>query len=311
MFFDNMKTAAVQVGVLFVMAAIGFICCKIGIYSDKTGKATTDLLFYVITPCLIIQSFIDMEYSREMLKMFLISLLLGFTTHFIAIAMNKPFFSVKKSENNAIYKFGSIYGNVGFMALPLAKAILGTEGVFYCSSGVIAFNVLSFTHGVAVMNRDDKKFDYKRLVLNPGVISVLIGLPLFLFDVKLPVLIAQPIQSVSALNTPIAMIIFGTVLANTKLSTIFTDKRIYFVSLMKLIALPVVVLFAYKLCGIKGTLLTACTITASVPCANNTAMFAAKFGHDSSLASKTVSMTSVLSILTLPVIIAFAQSFGG
>ena len=308
MFFDNMKTAATQVGVLFIMAAVGFVCCKVKIYSDKTAKATTDLLFYVIIPCLIVESFIDMEYSSEMLKKFLISLALGFATHFIAILINLPFFSKKKDINNAIYKFGSIYGNVGFMALPLANAILGAEGVFYCASGVIAFNVISFTHGVAVMSKEEKGFDFKRLILNPGVLSVVVGMPLFLLQVKLPTIIVQPISGIAALNTPIAMIIFGTFLAKTDLKTMFTDKKIYLVALMKLLVLPLIVLAAYKLCGVTGTLLTACTITASVPSANNTTMFAAKFGHDASLASKTVSLTSIMSILTLPVIIAIAQT---
>lgn len=308
MFFDNMKTAATQVGVLFILAAVGFMCCKIKIYSEKTARATTDLLFYVIVPCVIVESFLDMEYSSEMLKKFLISLALGFATHFIAIILNLPFFPVRKDENNPIYKFGSVYGNAGFMALPLAKAILGAEGVFYCASGVIAFNVISFTHGVCVMSKDEKGFDLKRLFLNPGVLSVAVGLPLFLLQIKLPVIISQPISGIASINTPIAMIVFGAFLANTELKTMFTDKKIYLVTFFKLIALPLVVLGAYRLCGITGTLLTACTITASVPSANNTTLFAAKFGRDASLASKTVSMTSILSIITMPVIIAVAQS---
>lgn len=308
MFFDNMKTAAIQVCILFIMALVGFVCDKIGLYTEKTAKASTDLLFYIIVPCVIIRSFLNMEYSRDMLMKFLLSLALGFGTHFLGIILNLPFFRKNKSELNPVYKFASIYGNVGFMALPLASAILGDEGVFYCSSGVIAFNVVSFTHGAALMSKEKKGLDLKKLVLNPGVISVAIGMPLFLLGIHPPQIISAPVEYIAALNTPIAMIIFGTYLAHTKLSTMFTDKKIYLVALFKLVLLPIVAIGLYRVCGVTGSLLTACAVTASVPSANNTVLFSVKFGRDEELASKIVSLVSVMSILTLPVLVAFARS---
>ncbi len=308
MFLENMQTAATQVCMLFIMALVGFICDKAKLYTEKTAKATTDLLFYIIVPCVIIKSFLTMEFSKDMLMKFLLSLALGFATHFIAFALNVPFFSKKKGEENAVYKYASVYGNAGYMALPLAQAILGAEGVFYCSCGVIAFNVLCFTHGVKIMSKKSEKFNLKRLILNPGVISVIIGMPLFLSGVRLPEVITEPISSIASLNTPLAMIIFGTFLANADLKTMFTDKKIYLVCVLKLLVLPAIVVALYRICGVTGSLLTACTITASVPSANNTVLFSAKFERNEILASKTVTCTSVLSILTMPVFIALAQS---
>lgn len=307
MFLENVKQAATQVSILYIMIAIGFVCDKAKLFTEKAARMLVDFLLYIVVPCMLVRSFTKIELTRHNLLMFLLSLLLAFTTHFIAIALNLPFFR-KKNDENPIYKYASIYGNVGFMALPLASEILGDEGVFYCANGVIAFNIITFIHGIKIMNRDGFKLNFKNLVLNPGIISVIIGLPLFLLQVKLPVLIEQPMSYLAELNTPLAMLIFGTYLANTDLKTMFTDKKIYLAAFLKLLAMPLLCLGIYHICGVSGTLLVACAITACVPSANNTFMFASKYGRDTGLASKTVALVSLFSIITMPVVIAIAQS---
>ncbi len=307
MFLDNVKQAATQVSILYIMVAIGFICDKTKLFTEKTARALVNFLLYLVVPCMLIRSFTKIELTKHNLLMFFLSLILAFATHFISIALNIPLFR-KKNNENPIYKYASIYGNVGFMALPLATEILGDEGVFYCANGVIAFNIITFIHGVKLMSREEYKLNIKSLLLNPGIISVLIGLPLFLLQVKLPVLISQPISYLAELNTPLAMLIFGTYLANTDIKTMFTDKKIYLTALIKLLVMPLLCIGIYRLCGVTGTLLVACAITACVPSANNTFMFASKFGRDAGLASKTVALVSFFSIITMPVVIAIAQS---
>ena len=303
-----MKSAAGQVAILYLIVLVGFICDKVKLFTEATAKATINLLLYIITPCIIIDSFLKMEYSPARAKKFFLALGLMFLLHVIAIVLNLPFFRKSGGPHNPVYKYASIYGNVGFMALPLAKAVLGAKGVFYCSSGLIAFNIITFTHGVRVMAGKDYQFDWKKLFINPGVIGVAIGLPLFLLDVQVPTVIAQPISLIAGLNTAVAMLIFGTYLANTDLKTMFFAKGIYLVALLKLIVLPVSCILLFKLMGIQGSLLVACAISASVPSGNNTFMFSSKYGLDVGMASKTVALVSVFSIVTMPVIIAFAQS---
>lgn len=307
MFLENVKQAAEQVAVLYVMVAAGFVCDKVGLFTEKTARKLVDLIMYFIVVCMLVRSFVGIELTNETLKGFFVSMLLGFSLHFVAIALNIPFFR-KKNDDRPVLKYACIYGNVGFMALPLAQAVLGEEGVFYCANGVIAFNVITFIHGAALMSREKEKLNLKKIVLNPGVISVIIGLPLFLLRIKLPNVIAEPLDYFSAINTPLAMLIFGTYLSNTKLKTVFTDKRLYLVAFFKLILMPLVCIGVFRLCGVTGTLLTAFAITACVPSANNTFMFATKYNRDTALASGVVALVSLLSIVTMPVIIAFAQS---
>jgi predicted permease len=308
MFLENMKIAASQVGILYIMVIVGVICDKLGLFTEKTGKACTDLLFYVITPAVIINSFFSQEFTHDSAIKLLIAVGCGFLLHIVAILINTPLFSRGDHDENCVYKYGSIYGNVGYMTLPLTAAILGSEGVFYCSAVVMAFNVFSFTHGVFMMDNKQEKFDLKLLILNPGVISVLVGLPFYLFSIHLPELIVKPIDYIASTQTPIAMLIFGTFLANTKLNDIFKHKKIFLVALSKLIVLPFIMLCLYKLMGLSGTLLTALTISSCAPSANNTIMFSAKYEKDTRLAAQVVATVSFISIITMPLIIAFVQT---
>lgn len=308
LFLSNTQIAAKQVGILYILVLVGFAADKAKLYTEKTAKACTDLLFYIVTPCVIINSFFEQSFTAESGRNLLISIGCGFLIHIAAIIISSPFFVKGDRDKNAIYKFGAIYGNVGYMVLPLTNAILGSEGVFYCSGVVMAFNVMAFTHGILIMDTESRKFDFKKLVLNPGVIGVAIGLPFYLLNVNLPDIITSPVSFIDGMQTPLAMIIFGTYLANTDLLSVFRNKKIFVSAFIKLLLLPAVMYCLYRLFGLGGTLLCAMMISSSAPSANNTVLFSAKYNKDTGLASQLVSVVSFLSIITMPLIIALVET---
>lgn len=307
LFLQNMGTAAIQVFILYIIVAAGFTADKLRVFTEKTARASNDLLFYIVTPCVIINSFLTTTFSKATASGFAVAIFCSVVAHAAGIFLAAPLFN--KKDNSAVFKFACVYGNLGYMALPLANAVLGETGVFYCSGGVIVFNTLAFTHGIWLMNKGNKdvKFNIKSLVLNPGVISVAIGLPLFLFSVKLPSVIQQPISFIAGMNTPLAMLFFGTYLANTDLKTMFRVKEQYLIMLVRLIGVPVIIMGVCKILSLNETLTTACMISAAAPSANNTVMFSAKYGKDTALVSKIVALNSFVSIITLPVMIALSQ----
>ncbi len=314
MFLQNVLIASEQVAILYILVAVGAIADKAGIYTEKVAKSCTDLLFYIITPAVIIESFLSLEYNAETAKSLFVAMGCGFILHIVSAAISALVFNRCPADRRCIYKYSCAYGNCGYMALPLAGAVLGSEGVFYCSAVIISFQVFSFTHGIYTITKGKEgekiKFDFKKLILNPGVISVIIGLPLFLLSVQLPEIIAKPMSYIASLNTPVAMLIFGTYIANTNFKSIFKDWRIFAVSLVKLIILPLLLISAFRFAGITGSLLVALSISAGAPTANNTVMFAAKYDRNTGLASQTVAVVSFISIITLPVMIALAQAVG-
>lgn len=309
LFFGNVLTAFTQVIILFIIAMVGFICHKTGIYTEKASRMTTDLLFYIVAPAIIVRSFAGMEYNRDALKGLLMALLGGFFFHIVGMVFAKFLFNKGDKDTACIFKYACVYGNVGYMALPLVQAVLGDEGVFYCSVILVPFNLLSFTHGVGIMQKkeDKKGFNLKKLIVNPGVVGVALGLPLFLSGITLPDVIYRPISYIADLNTPLAMVMFGTYLASADWKTLFSDKRIFGTAFVKIVAVPLITILGLKLMGFGGTLFVACVLSSSAPTASNTVMFSAKYGRDTALAPKVTSLVSVLSILTMPVMIAIAQ----
>ncbi len=311
-FFSNMKVAAEQVIVLYLIVAVGFVADKSKIFTEKTAKLCTGLLMNIVTSCVIIESFMTLEYSANATKSLFTALGCGFLLHTVAALISNFTFKRTPQERACIFRYASAYGNCGYMGLPLANAVFGSEGVFYCSAVIISFQIFCFTHGVYLMNKGKTEgrppINIKTLLLNPGVLSVAIGLPIYLSRIALPDLIIEPVSYIGSLNTPLAMLIFGTYLANTDFKSIFKEWRILGVAGLKLILQPLPMLGIFRLLGISGTLLGSLVVPASAPPATNTAIFAAKYDRDTGLASQVVSVVSLMSIITMPIIIALSQT---
>ena len=231
--------------------------------------------------------------------------------HAVAACASLPLFNKEKPEKAAVYKYACMYGNCGYMGLPLVDAVVGKTGVFYCSCVIISFQIFTFTHGVWLMTKggEEKRGAgavLKRIILNPGVLPVFVGLPVFVSGITLPSMITSPISSIASMNSPLAMLIFGTYIANTDFKSIAGHlKSLSLVSAFKLLFMPLAMIGALKLLGIGGELGLTLVITAAAPPANNTILFASKYDKDTSLASQAVALLSFISIITLPVMIAF------
>lgn len=307
MFLENLKTIALQVLILYLIAGVGFAADKTGIFPQKDAKKVIDLLFNIILPIAIIHTFINMEYTAEHVKGLFVAFLCAAGTHLFGIIISCFTFRKRKSLlEKGIYHYATVLSNAAFLALPLAKSVIGEEGVFYCAVYVGVFNIIAFTYGIYEISGHKSKIDLKKIILNPGSISVIIGVPLFLLQLNLPYFISYPMELVGSINSPLAMIVFGTFLANSKFKNVFIKKEIYFVSFLRLILIPLCMLGIFRLCGVRGELLVAMTISSAAPTATNTAMYAAKYDNDTALGSELAAQSSVLSILTMPVIVALA-----
>lgn len=307
MFLENLKTIGMQVLILYLIAGIGFATDKIGVFRQADGKRLIDLLFNVILPIAIIHTFMTMEYSAEHVRGILTAFICAFATHIFGALISFLTFRRRSLKERGIYHYAMVLSNAAFLALPLAKSVIGNEGIFYCSVYVAVFNIVAFTLGIYEMSGHEAKINFKKLIFNPGSISVIIGLPLFLLQPDIPYFIDYPLEAVGNCNSPLAMIVFGTFLANSSFKNMFSKKEIYFVSFTRLVFIPLCMLGIFYLCGVRGALLVAMTISASAPTATNTAMYAAKYGNDASLGSELAAQSSVLSIATMPAVVALAS----
>ena len=306
-FLGNLQIVAVQVIILYLIAGLGFAADKMKIFVQADGKRLVDLLFNIILPIAVINSFLSMERTAEHIKGLALAFLLAFLTHLLGVGISSLTFRKRPRMESGIYHYATTFSNAAFLALPLAESVVGKEGIFYSSCYVAVFNVFAFTYGIHEVSGGKAKINVKNLFVNPGSISVIIGIPLFLLGVKLPDFLSDAMSRVAACNSPMAMIVFGTFFANCNFKNIFAKKEIYFVSFLRLIVIPVTMMLVFKLIGVEGPMRIALTISASAPIATNTAMYSAKYDNDTALPSELVGQTSVFSIVMMPVIVALAS----
>lgn len=306
-FLGNLQTVAIQVIILYLIAGVGFVADKTKIFRQSDAKRLVDLIFNLILPFAVINSFLSMERTPQRIKGLAIAFALAVLTHLFGVLLSRVTFRKRSLMEQGVYHYALTFSNAAFLALPLAQSVVGDEGVFYSSCYVAVFNIFAFTFGIHEISGKKAKINLKSLILNPGSISVLIGIPLFLLQVQLPEFLTDTMQRIGSCNSPMAMIVFGTFLANCNFKNIFVKKEVYFVSFLRLILIPIVMLAIFKLCRVEGNMLIALTISASAPIATNTAMYAAKYDNDTALSSELVGQTSIFSIITMPVIVALAS----
>lgn len=303
---ENFLTVAQQVLILFILIAVGYVCGKVRFLTPVTSKNLTNIVLYFVTPCVVIDAF-QREFNAEMLLNLGVTTLCALGIHLISILIVTLVFRDKDKSAVCVLRFGTVFSNCGFMSIPLQSALLGSDGVFYGAAFVAVFNLVLWSYGLVCMGGSAKSITPKKLILNPGVIGVAVGFLLFVFSVQLPEVIGAPVSYLAALNTPLPMIIIGFYLSNTDIIKALKNKRQYISIALRLVVIPLLSLFVMWLCGVRGVVLVACVIAASAPVAAATTMFAAKFDRNTSLSVNLVSISTILSIITMPLVVGFAQ----
>jgi predicted permease len=290
--------------------AVGYVCRRKGLFSDAFVKGAVNLLLLIVTPCLIIHVF-QRPFTKELLANLGMALAAAFFAHGVGLLFAETCFRRVDDMRKGILKFGTVFSNGGFMAIPLEYALLGAEGAFYGAVYVVVFNLLCWTYGLKVMCGHLKDLDKRILFVNPGTIGLTAGLPLFLTSTTLPQVIGEPIRYLSELNTPLAMIIIGYYLADARFAAYFRCAPALVASGLRLLVIPSIVLAVLMMVrgfGLDPVMAVALTASASAPVAAMDSMFAAKYGKDVDLSVGLVSVTTLISIITMPLIVGIAMS---
>ncbi len=319
MFLENLLEVAKLVAILYIIAAIGFFADKIGKFTEKAARLATGLLFYIVTPCVIINSFAKINKNNIEVKELILSVVFYLLTYLIAIPLANILFKKQPSNKRNIYRYAAIYGNCGYLGLPMAQEVIGDAGVFYCSIGIAVFNVFAFTQGIYQINEDSRenaKISVFHILINPGTLGIFLGIPVFvlgIFGIQLPEVISSPIEKLGSMNTPLAMVCLGTYLAHTDIKKMITDKNNYIVALFRLLIIPacvfaLLILTDKLIVRVPAVIAMSIMVSACPPSANNTVLFASNFDKNTGLASTTVASSTVMSIISMPVILALSQA---
>ncbi|MCQ2496859.1 MAG: AEC family transporter [Lachnospiraceae bacterium] len=302
----NIISVATQVIILFIIIAVGFVLTKAKVLNKERVSGLIDIVVYLVTPSNLIVSF-QREFKSELLAQLGLSFLLAFIIFGLNCVMAKLVIHDKNEDRNPVLRFASAFPNAGYMALPLQRAILGDIGVFYGAAFIGIFHCYVWTYGVKLLSPVKEKAKLKKIIFNPPIIGIAIGLVLFLTQIKLPEIVVSPLSYFSALNTPVPMLIIGYYLANTDLKATFSNAWVYLGALLRLIVSPLMALGFCFILNAESDVAVACIIACSAPTAALSGMLAMKYGRDTQVSVGMISLTTILSIITMPVLIALAR----
>lgn len=303
---DAFLSVILEVAVILLLILVGYFTVKKGMFTKESLGSITSFLLYIVTPCLIVSSFLSAEPGKLDGWTMLLAVVLPALSIVISIAVSYLFFRREPLGRRRVLRFSTVFCNVGFMGIPLVEGIVGSEGVLYGSFFIAVFNIFCWTYGYVMMGGG--KVRLKALLLNPGVIGIVIGLPLYLLDVPVPALIERPIELISALNTPLAMIVVGGYIAQVKLRAFVSDLAVYKMAVLRLVVAPLLYLALVWLLRPDETLLMSTVIQAATPVAANCVLFAVQYGSDAELASKSVAVSTALSVVTIPLLTVLVQA---
>lgn len=303
---DAFLSVILEVAVILLLILVGYFTVKKGMFTKESLGSITSFLLYIITPCLIVSSFLSAESGKLDGWTLLLAVVLPALSIVISIAVSYLFFRREPLGRRRVLRFSTVFCNVGFMGIPLVEGIVGSEGVLYGSFFIAVFNIFCWTYGYVMMGGG--KVRLKALLLNPGVIGLVIGLPLYLLDVPVPALIERPIELISALNTPLAMIVVGGYIAQVKLRAFVSDLAVYKMAVLRLVVAPLLYLALVWLLRPDETLLMSTVIQAATPVAANCVLFAVQYDSDAELASKSVAVSTALSVVTIPLLTVLVQA---
>ena len=301
-FFD----VGTQVLVLFILIGVGALLSKLGFITDKGSRTMTDVVLYAVTPCVIINAF-QREYQPRLLNGLLITLAAAFLTLGFSVLLAELLYRKMDISRGVVLKFAVVFSNCGFMALPLQQAVLGDDGVFYGAAYVAMFNIFMWTYGLIAMSRKTQPKEALKAIVNPGIIGTVIGLLLFVFSIKLPTVISMPVSMLSALNTPVPMLVIGHQLMRSDIRRVLKDKDAYIAMAIRLIILTLAVMGVMLLLRVDPIVTTATVIAVSSPVAAFTTMMATKYGRDVELSAGIVSASALFSLITMPLTVGLTQ----
>lgn len=296
-----------QMMILFVLMAIGILCRKIKIMNDAVSKGMSAIVVNIASPAFILSAGINrdeyVEPQKLILCVFLSALMYAVL---ILIATVLPKILRIEGSHVGTYRIMTIFSNIGFMGFPIVLATYGKVGLLYAAIFQFPYNLLIYTYGIHVIKagRDGVKAEKFQLrkIINVGVVSVFLSITLYLLKVRVPDSIESVVTSLSGLTIPLSMMVIGYSLGGMKIKELVSDVKLMLFSAIKLIIIPCFAILILKFFLKDPTLLGVCFIMIATPVGSMTAMFAEAYDGDKETASKGVALTTLLSVITIPLV---------
>ena len=291
---------------LFLLLILGFVLFKCHISDEYTNKKISALIVNVASPMLIISSIAGVEGSNKSIVFLMIGAGILMYIGFIILGkiINRIFPFPKKDW--PVYECMVVFANTGFMGYPVLLDVFGQEAVFYASLIHMAFNFFVYTYAIMCLTKGDDsefKLNFKQL-LTPGIILIFVGIFIYLFDIQLPSVLMDTINSVGSLTAPLSMMMIGSSLAVYPIKDSFTDWRSYVFAFVRLMIVPFVTMIMCRLLHIDAYYANITIITNAMPVGSMVLMLATQYNANVKIVTRNIVVSTLLSVITIPIVVA-------
>lgn len=295
----------IQVATLFVMIFLGFLLTKIGLIKIDAKSTLTNILVYLVVPCMIVNSYITTSFNDEVLINLLWCFLFSFLSMVVCAVVIMLISHFWKTDQRNILRFAMIFSNSAYMGFPLIEALFSSESLIYASSFLTVFNILLWTFGYTLVS---KSFQPKKIAISllktPVIYALILGLILFFCKVQVNEYIQKPLALIGNMNTPLSMFIIGMVMSTMQLKKVIKDVYMWLTIAIKLILCPFItlgILCLFRLfLNLDTLMLQVIFILMACPCVSITSVFAIQFHFDEDVAVASVVISTLLSMISLP-----------
>jgi predicted permease len=300
----NMTAILGQMAVLFLVLAVGYAANKFRILTQDSNKLLSRLVVNIAMPCTILNSVVSGKVTATGSDA-AVFMLVSFGAFALAFLLCVPLPRLLKAPqgDGGLYRFMVAFGNVGFMGFPVIQSIFGPGAVFYVTLFNIAFSVLCFSIGLVMISGGNGKLNFK-LFVNPTMIVSLATVIIFYARLPIPAVLRDTVDLISRMTTPSAMLVIGSTLALIPIREVFSELRLYPVTVLKLLVIPLLTWLVFRLFITDAVMLGVLVTLAAMPTASNATMLSMVYGGNEKLASKGVFITTLLSAVTIPLLVA-------
>ena len=297
---ESFKNLAGLQGMLLIMLVVGLIARKTGTITEAGKKSITDLIINIILPCNIIYSFM-IEFSYSIFISCGVVLIISILIQVMCTAISRFCYNKVQSGKKEVLQYATVCSNAGFMGNPIAESVFGSIGLLYASIYLIPLRIVMWSAGVSYFTHTtDKKTLIKRVATHPCIVAVCIGLFLMITQIQLPAFVNKTISTIGSCTTAMSMFIIGAILAEVNVKTVISKVTLLY-SGLRLVIIPLIVFAGCMLFRVNPLLTGVSVVLAGMPAGTTTAILAAKYGGDEKFATKCVVLSTVLSLITIPI----------
>ena len=301
-----------QMMILFFVMLVGWIARRQGIIDEHAGKKLSSIVVNIANPAMILSGVMGENTISKAQYFRTMGIAIGMYVVLLILAAFLPkVLRIENKSQKGIYKLMLIFSNIGFMGFPIISAAYGKEALLYATLFILPYNVLIYTYGIYIIKPDGEKDGPKgggkqilRRICNIGVLSCLMAILIYLSGFKTPDMIVSVMDMLGGLTAPLSMLVIGASFYQMDFKALFTDVRLLVFTGIKLLLVPVAGIFLLRQYVSEPMLLGVCLVMLSTPVGSMNAMLAQEYGGDTVLPSRGVAITTLLSVITIPIVSA-------